>query len=71
MAGEKCYAQNIILTMDGPIACAMSGIWCQNVWHQTDNAGPHIYPMLSVNTVSELSPPLPSLWYGSCAVGPW
>ena len=36
----------LILTKDGTIDGAVSCTWCQNVWHQTDEAGPHYYPML-------------------------
>ena len=50
----------------------MSGMCCQSVWHQTDDAGPHNYPMLRcVDTVCGPScTPMSSWWGLPCVVGP-
>ena len=43
---ENVIFTKMVLTIDSTIGCVMSSTWCQNVWHQSDDAGPHTYPML-------------------------
>ena len=42
-----------ILDTDGTTGCLMNNTWCQGVWHQTDEAGPHNYPRICARTFGE------------------
>ena len=51
------------------MVCAIFDTWCQNVWHQTDDEGPHTYPMLCIDTMHWLLCPACSVGWVQWATG--